>query len=65
MLKSTQINTNIKICKSLIRAIFMCAAETMSMTKKQEKEELRVVERKLIKLLMGQLKLSTVNLEEE
>lgn len=55
--KAFQKSTKIKIYKNLIRHIFMYAAETMSMSKKQE-VELRVVKRKAMRLIMGSVEVN-------
>lgn len=50
-------NCKIKIYRTIIRPTLMYAAETLSMTKKQE-EELRIIERKVMRIILGPIKLS-------
>ncbi|XP_057657852.1 uncharacterized protein LOC130894852 [Diorhabda carinulata] len=45
-------STKMRIYKTVIRPVMMYAAETMTMTKKQE-EDLRIVERKILRTILG------------
>lgn len=58
LLKSKDLsrNTKLKIYKTVIRPSIMYAAETMSMTKKDE-EDLRVAERRILRTILGPIRI--------
>ena len=59
LLKSKDISKKIKmkIYKTVIRPVMLYAAETMTMTKKDE-EDLRITERKIIRTILGPVKVT-------